>query len=347
VVLPGSEHRLRYDNGQSAPRLVGADGTTGVPDTDITTDQHGHIRVRRSDGEWQDKWRLDADRVVRGYQRTGNLRTSPANRLRAWYLGNPDEPDPDVWRTRLDTLKSVHRLSTRADTARLLGYSEKGLQNVEGNPTADFRRRVRVAEFLMSEGIGGWHFESSPGGRGFRVVFDVGSTLVFDREGRLSAQLVGLPGTGLDVRYDGSGDEPPRLLVTRNGKQVLPEGQGWQLWHEADGSVTVRQSHSVTGETGSGELGLWRVSAGRTLESFTLPSTGPTTPGAYTQLTRIGVLGRHPVPPQLVPVPADPAPMVSTGDHPDLAFPVPEPPGSMTGDAVGPSTLHTITWSDT
>ena len=184
----------------------------------------------------------------------------------------------------LETIKKATGKTTQHDMARILGYDSTNMTALVKNPTPGFRWRAHVAAFLtskeMPKDIRNWRIETDPGSQFFHVVFGTGTTLTF-----LGGQVVGwrvdLPGTDLQVRY-----KEGRLarLAARDGGEP-PDG--WKLRNEEDGSVTVIQVPA-----GGGTGPRWRLSAGRTLESFTLPA-GPAVPSAFARLTRAGALD-HP-----------------------------------------------------
>ncbi len=336
VALPGTEHRLRFDTPQGPPRLVGADGETGLPGEVVSADEGG-LRVRHGDGEWT----LDAQRVVRGYRRAAGSAPDPAQQLSqqlsAW-SHNPGEPALGAWENSLETIKKAHRITTQHDVARILGLDRNKLPGQVEKPTPSFRWRMRIAAFLTSQNIRNWHIETGSAHQFLHVVFGTGTTLTV-LGGKAVGWRVDLPGTELQVHYDERGEA---RLATRDGGEPPV---GWDLRRADDGSVTVGQV-PVAGGTGS----WWRVSAGGTLESFTLPPAGPADPSAFARLTRAGVLGHPASHPE--PVPAEAAPMALDSGlpdmgFPDMGFPDLEMPDPVAEDNPAPSYLHTLNWTDT
>ncbi len=340
VALPGHGHRLRFDDPQGPPRLVDADGVSDLPGDlpgEVVSADGGGLRVLLpGDGEWT----LDADRAVRGYQRAAGSGPDPAQRLSqqlsAWsrnpWSRTPGEPAPEDWQNSLETIKNAPGITRRHDMARILGIPHVKLADLEKNPTSGFQWRVRIAAYLVSQDIRNWRIETASGTRFFHVVFGTGTTLKF-----LGGQVVGwrvdLPGSALQVRYD---EGCSVRLVTRDGGKP-PDG--WELRSEVVGRVTVVQ---VPADGGPGSQ--WRVSAGRTLESFTLPA-GPADPSVFARLTRAGVLD-HQAPPT-EPVPAGAVPMALESDLPDRGFPGLEMPDTVAEDGAGLSYLDTLNWADT
>ncbi len=206
-------------------------------------------------------------------------------------------PTPGNWQNSLEIIGKAPGITAQHDVARILGIIEHSLADLVRYPTAGFRWRVRIAAFLTSQNIRNWRIETDPARPLFHVVFGTGTTLKF-RGGQVVGWRVDLPGSALQVRYDEGGSV---RLAARDGGEP-PDG--WQLRSEEDRSVTVGQV-PVAGETGPW-FPWWRVSAGRTLESFTLPSAGPADPGVFARLTRAGALDPAPHP---EPVPAEAAPM--------------------------------------
>ncbi len=239
----------------------------------------------------------------------------------------------------LETIEKATGITAQHNMARILGISNVNLTKLVGNPTPGFLWRVRIAAYLASQDIRNWRIETASDSRFFHVVFGMGSTLTF-RGRQIVDWRVDLPGSDLQVRYDEWGEV---RLAARDGGEP-PDG--WKLRNEEDRSVSVGQV-PADGETGPWSP-WWRLSAGRTLESFTLPPAYPAVPGAFARLTRAGVLG-HPAPPP-EPVPTEAAPMALDSDPPgmnfDTDFPDLEMPDTVAGHGAGPSYLDTLNWTD-
>ncbi len=371
TVLPGHGPRLRFDTPQGLPRLVGADGVSGLPGG-VVSAEGSVLRVRQGEGEWT----LDAQWAVRGYQRAAGSGPDPAQQLSqqlsTWsrnpWSRTPGEPALADWENSLETIKNARGITKQQDVARILGVSSANLTAWMGKPTEVFQWRVRIAAYLtskeISKDIRNWRIETSTNHHFFHVVFSTGTTLTFGG-GQVMGWRVDLPGSDLQVRYDEGGSV---RLAARDGGG-WPDG--WDLRSGEDGRVTVVQV-LADGETGP----QWRLSAGRTLdhpaphpepvlalESFTLPPAYPADPGVFARLTRAGVLD-HPAP-HPEPVPAEAAPMAPDSDlpdtnfdmdfpdmgfdmdFPDMGFPDLEIPDTVTEDHAGPSYLDTLTWTDT
>ena len=280
MALPGHGHRLRFDTPQGLPRLVAADGVSDLPGG-VVSAEGGVLRVHQGEGEWT----LDADRAVRGYQRADGSGPDPAQRLSQqlsdWSL-NPGEPTREDLKNSLEAIKKAHGITAQQDVARILGIVRKRTPALVSNWTAGFRWRVRIAAFLTAQDLRNWRIETDPDRQLFHVVFGTGTTLTF-LGGQVMGWRVDLPGTDLQVHYDERGEA---RLAARDGGEPPA---GWKLRSEEDRSVTVGQ---VPADGGTGPW--WRLSAGRTLESFTLPPAGPAVPSAFARLTRAGALDHRP-----------------------------------------------------
>ncbi len=338
MVLPGTGHRLELEGPEGTARLVKADGTIEIPA--VSTDDRGELRVvSQADGEW---WVDGAARAVRRYQRASRA-ADPARQLSDW-ADNPGEPALDDWKQSLKDIKETRGLSEQQDVARLLGVTGPKLPGLMRNPNAGFKWRVRVAAYLTSQSIGNWSIKTVKGTDSpFDVVFGTGTTLRF-LEGKVVAWTVGLPGADLRVHYDqsgtgksgtgksgtgksgtgksgtgksGTGKSGEPRLKTLDGKKRPP---GWKLVKDG-GGVTVSRVAAAGGSQ-------WRVSAQRTLDSFTLPPADPA-PDA----------GALPPAPR-----REPEPMEATATAPHSDLPVgsssaPQMPGTAAESDPGPSYL--------
>ncbi|MET9914819.1 hypothetical protein ABZZ74_50545, partial [Streptomyces sp. NPDC006476] len=307
MALPGTGHQLELkdpEGPEGSARLVDADGTTEI-EAHISTGDRGELRVHQPGrGEW---WVDRAEHVVRGYRRAPGA-PDPAHLLFDWSR-TPGQPALDNWQASLET----HRLPDQTALARFLGLDRKPSKGWK-ELTEGVKWRVRVAAYLTSlENIGNWRIETVPK-LGFKVVFGAGTTLHF-QQGEVVAWKVGLPGTNLQVHYDPPArqgqdaswpvDQQPQRLETLDGGFSPP---GWELRVEDDRSVTVSASQAAA--AGGPQ---WRLSAQRTLDSFTLPPADPANPSPFRRLTNAGVL---PPTPHREPHPTQTTP--ATAPHTDL-----------------------------